>query len=110
MHRVSPNRLGLLVGLALVAFATLTTMAQPQFDLVIRGGDLIDGSGAPGRRADIAVRGEAIVDIGDLANATATRTINAEGMVVSPGFIDMHSIRTRRCSPTDGHRRRSPRE
>ena len=59
------------------------------FDVLILHGTLIDGSGAPRRYADIGVAGDRIAAIGDLAGRTATRTIDAAGLVVAPGFIDM---------------------
>ena len=58
-------------------------------DIVIRGGTLVDGSGAPGRRADVAVSGGKISAIGDrLSGATE---LDASGQIVSPGFIDIHT-------------------
>jgi N-acyl-D-aspartate/D-glutamate deacylase len=60
-------------------------------DLVIRNGLVIDGSGLPGYRADIAVTGDRIVAIGRLPGERATRVIDAEGHVVTPGFIDGHT-------------------
>src|SRR6476620_12565728 len=68
---------------------TSTTASAPQYDLVIRNGLVIDGSGRPGYRADIAIKGDRIVRIGKLKNAGAGREIDATGMVVAPGFIDM---------------------
>ena len=62
-----------------------------RFDLVIRGGEVHDGSGAPGRRADVGIAGDTIAAVGNLSGARATRTIDAKGRVVAPGFIDMHS-------------------
>lgn len=59
------------------------------FDLLIRGGTVVDGSGAPRRRADVGIRGDTIAAIGDLANATATTTLDATNQVVAPGFIDL---------------------
>jgi len=61
------------------------------FDLLISGGALYDGSGAAPVRTSLAVNGNTIVAIGDLHAATARRQIDASGLVVCPGFIDVHS-------------------
>jgi len=60
------------------------------FDLLLRGGTLVDGTGAPARRGDLAVRGGRIAALGDVAG-TADRTLDAEGAVVAPGFVDIHT-------------------
>src|SRR5688572_7909905 len=65
------------------------TQAGPRFDLVVRGGDVIDGSGQAARRADVGIAGDRITAIGDLASAAAGRVIDASGLVVAPGFIDV---------------------
>ena len=66
--------------------------AQGQaFDILIRNGLVVDGTGAPGRVVSIAIRGGGIVEVGGLAGATATRTIDATGRAVAPGFIDVHT-------------------
>jgi N-acyl-D-amino-acid deacylase len=62
---------------------------QPQYDLLIRNGRIVDGSGGAGYVADLAIKGDRIVSIGKLSQATAARTIDAQGLVVAPGFIDM---------------------
>lgn len=60
-------------------------------DLLITGGQVVDGTGAPARLADVAVDGDRISVVGELRNATADRVIDATGLVVCPGFIDPHS-------------------
>ena len=60
-------------------------------DVKIVGGQVIDGTGAPARRADVGLTGDRITSVGDLAAEPAGRTIDAAGRVVTPGFIDMHS-------------------
>jgi dihydroorotase/N-acyl-D-amino-acid deacylase len=62
---------------------------SPHFDLLIRGGRVVDGSGRAAYTADVAIKDDRIVKIGNLSQATATRTIDASGLVVAPGFIDM---------------------
>jgi N-acyl-D-aspartate/D-glutamate deacylase len=59
-------------------------------DLVIKGGQIIDGTGAARRRADVGINGARIVEIGEI-NAEAARTIDATGKLVTPGFIDVHT-------------------
>ena len=68
-----------------------SAMAQPAstYDTIIRNGKIMDGTGNPWYGGDIAIQGERIVAIGNLRNASAKRVIDAAGMVVSPGFIDM---------------------
>jgi N-acyl-D-amino-acid deacylase len=62
---------------------------SPRYDIVIRGGRIMDGTGNPWYSGDIAIANDRIVAIGKLNGATAKRVIDAKGMVVSPGFIDM---------------------
>ncbi len=59
------------------------------YDLIIRNGRIVDGAGRPAFRADLAIKGDRIVRIGNLQGARAKRTIDAAGQVVAPGFIDM---------------------
>src|SRR5581483_9052057 len=59
-------------------------------DLVIRGGDVIDGTGAPRRRADVGVSGGRVVAVGTVTD-DAARAIDATGKVVTPGFVDVHT-------------------
>ncbi|XAH22482.1 D-aminoacylase [Xylophilus sp. GW821-FHT01B05] len=61
------------------------------FDLLIRHGTVIDGTGAPRRRADLGLRGRRIAALGDLGGDTAEQEIDATGRIVAPGFIDSHT-------------------
>ena len=63
--------------------------SAPRFDVIVRGGELIDGRGSPRARADVGANGDRIVALGDLSGATAATVIDATGRVVSPGFIDV---------------------
>jgi len=68
--------------------------AQASFDVIIRGGTVYDGTGAPGRRADVGIQGDRIGAIGDLTSVQATSIIDATGLAVAPGFINMLSWST----------------
>ena len=67
----------------------LFAAAWQPYDTVIRNGHIVDGTGSPWYSGDIAIRGGKIAAIGNLEGAPAKRTIDARGMVVAPGFIDM---------------------
>jgi N-acyl-D-amino-acid deacylase len=67
---------------------------QVTFDTIIRGGTVYDGTGEPGRRADVGLQGDRIVAVGDLASVQATSVIDASGLAVAPGFINMLSWST----------------
>src|SRR3954468_12256368 len=77
---------------ALMAFIA-GAQAQPgaAFDLVIRNGRIVDGTGSPWYRGDVAVRGDTIARIAPRIDAPAGRVIDAGGKVVAPGFIDLHT-------------------
>lgn len=64
---------------------------ETAFDLIIQQGKIVDGSGNPWFVADVGIRQDRIIEIGDLSNATASRIIDATGLVVAPGFIDPHT-------------------
>jgi len=61
------------------------------YDLIIRNGTVIDGTGGPRRQADVAVKGDRIVRVGATDGADAHRTVDAGGLVVAPGFVDVHN-------------------
>jgi N-acyl-D-aspartate/D-glutamate deacylase len=65
--------------------------AQQQYDVLITGGSVLDGEGTPAVRADVGIRGGRIATIGDLGTAAAARRIDASGLTVAPGFIDIHN-------------------
>jgi dihydroorotase/N-acyl-D-amino-acid deacylase len=67
----------------------VSSAAVPEYDLIIRNGRVIDGSGRPAFNADVAIKGDRIARIGNLGGAKAKRIIDAKGQVVAPGFIDM---------------------
>lgn len=70
---------------------TPSTSSTVQLDTIIRGGTVFDGTGSPGRVADVGIAGSKIVEVGNLADRSAAHDINADGLYVSPGFIDLHS-------------------
>src|SRR5688500_696590 len=79
--------------LAIVALASLSlsTQSPQQFDILIRNGRVLDGTGNPWYRADIGIAGDRIRAMGRLDNATAKTVIDAADRYVTPGFIDVHS-------------------
>jgi dihydroorotase/N-acyl-D-amino-acid deacylase len=79
------------VALLAAALALVSPARGQDYDLVIRHGRVVDGTGAPWVRADVAVRGDTIVTVAPRIAARARRTIDAAGRVVAPGFIDIHT-------------------
>ena len=76
---------------ALVLFAACQSAQSPAYDIIIRNGNVYDGTGAGPLRADGLIRGDQIVEIGDLSSAKAKTEVDAKGLAVSPGFINMLS-------------------
>ena len=74
-----------------ISFLNSISAQKTTFDLLIRNGKVIDGSGNPWFRADIGIVGSKIAAIGRFDSTQAKRTIDAKGMIVSPGFIDVHT-------------------
>jgi N-acyl-D-amino-acid deacylase len=86
--------------ISVALFAQSTSAAQPaqavsnvvsNVDLLIRGGRIVDGTGNPAFLGDVAIRGNRIVAMGHLESLPAKRTVQADGLTVAPGFIDMHN-------------------
>ncbi len=88
---MSRTLLPLLLLLLLPLPGPLAVSGAEPYDLLIRHGRIVDGTGNPWFYADVAIRDDRIVAIGKLDDAEAVRTIDAKGLVVAPGFIDMHS-------------------
>ncbi|MEX2267797.1 MAG: amidohydrolase family protein, partial [Acidimicrobiia bacterium] len=65
-------------------------MSEQPFDLIVRGGTVVDGTGAPARTADVGVRAGRVVAVGEL-DAGAERELDADGLLVTPGFVDVHT-------------------
>src|SRR5688572_11441203 len=80
-----------LVVLILTASGCANPAAQQPYDLVITGGSVIDGEGTPAVTTDIGIRDGRIAAVGNLRAAPAARRIDAAGLTVAPGFIDMHN-------------------
>ena len=84
MHRV-------FLVLLLILVISANVIAQENFDILIRHGQVVDGSGNPWFFADLGINSDRIVRIGNLSNASANHEIDATGLVVAPGFIDPHT-------------------
>src|SRR5258707_15897969 len=84
----------LILALSLMAIAQGQPRAksQPQsFDIIIKGGTVYDGTGRPPVRTDVGIKGDRIAAIGNLSRATAPAIVDATGLAVAPGFINMLS-------------------
>jgi N-acyl-D-aspartate/D-glutamate deacylase len=82
-----------MLNIATLLFLAFLPAAEPavQADLVIRGATLYDGTGEPGRKGDLAICGDRIVAVGRFAAAGEPRVLEASGLIVAPGFIDLHT-------------------
>ena len=74
-----------------VAVAAIVAQQQPQYDLVIVNGTVVDGTGTPGRRASVAIKDGKIAAVGDVPASAGRESVDATGLVVAPGFIDVHT-------------------
>jgi N-acyl-D-aspartate/D-glutamate deacylase len=92
----------------LAMFAAGGAQAQQAADIVIRGGTIYDGSDAKPIVGDVAVAGDRIIYVGPHANVNAKRTIDAKGMIVSPGFIDGHTHADHFLDNPDPQQRQAP--
>jgi N-acyl-D-amino-acid deacylase len=86
--------LGFAAVLARTAAAPTRSPQASAFDIIVKGGMVYDGTGAPGRRADVAIHGDRIAAVGDLSAARAASVVDAAGLAVAPGFINMLSWST----------------
>jgi len=72
-------------------FMTTCALGQQHFDVIIKNGKIIDGTGNPGFLGDVGIIKNKIIEIGDLSKSTTDKTIDASGLIVAPGFIDVHT-------------------
>lgn len=84
-------RIHTLLCAALLTLAAPALHAQAAYDVIIRNGRVLDGTGNPWYRADVGIRGDRIAAVGDLSGARAAREIDASGLYVAPAFIDVHT-------------------
>jgi N-acyl-D-amino-acid deacylase len=93
-RRTVPRFVGILLLLTLASGALAwraLAQAPDRFDLLIRNAHVVDGTGNPWIRADVGITADRILAVGSLGGAVATTTIDATGLIVTPGFIDVHS-------------------
>ena len=93
MHTERSRRIviGIVVAAAAVSVGLRVGAQSGQYDVLIRGGHIVDGTGNPWFPGDVAIQRGRIVAVGQLSGATATRVIDAHGSIVAPGFIDLHT-------------------
>ncbi|MGA8363244.1 MAG: hypothetical protein WB709_01850, partial [Solirubrobacteraceae bacterium] len=85
--------LGAFLPIVFAIFAEQPSPSTPEgeFDVIILNGTMYDGTGAGARQADVAIRGDQIAGVGDFKSAKANTVIDAKGLIVAPGFINMLS-------------------
>jgi len=99
------------LAISLFGWAVMLSAQPPAatpYDVLLTGGQVLDGTGNPGIYADVAIRGGRIAAIGKRLTGRATRTIDVKGKIVCPGFIDMHSHADRGLLSEDRRRRAAP--
>src|SRR5262249_10292275 len=79
-----------LIGVAFVLASTLIAAQAPRYDVVIRGGQIIDGTGRARSVGDVAIANGRIAAVGRVPDGPAARVIDANGLAVAPGYIDLH--------------------
>ena len=84
-----------------VSAGRLSQAQAPSFDLVVRGGRVVDGTGSPWFVADVGIKGDTIIAVAPRLEAGGAQVIEAQGLVVSPGFIDVHSHSEARADGQD---------
>src|SRR6266542_4755140 len=83
--------LKLILALSVMTFAQGQPPAKSQFDVIIKGGTVYDGTGHQPVKADVGIKGDRIAALGHLSRATAVTVVAAKGLAVAPGFINMLS-------------------
>src|SRR5919197_1303774 len=82
------------MGLLITAYVNCLVAAEAQYDCILRGGTIYDGSGGAPIRADLAIKGQMVAASGDLSKERAKLEIDAKGLAVAPGFVNMLSWAT----------------